>query len=67
MILKPDGNTFTDEENEKFSFFYSRIGSVGRALDCREGGRRFDSLGGPILRVLNITEKRRYFLCPANG
>ena len=31
----------------------SRISSVGRVLDCRTGGRGFDSRGvRPILRVL---------------
>ena len=29
-----------------------RISSVGRAVDCRAGGRGFDSGSGPILRVL---------------
>ena len=57
MILKPDGNTFTDEENEWLSFFYNRIGSVGRALDCREGGRGFDSGGQTNTQGLKITEK----------
>ena len=34
--------------------FFDRISSVGRALDCREGGRGFDSRGWAITPVLKI-------------
>ena len=44
-----------------------RISSVGRALDCRAGGRGFDSLGRTISEGLNITEKWRYSLCTPTG
>ena len=37
--------------------FFDRISSVGRALDCREGGRGFDSRGWAITHGLKITEK----------
>ena len=30
----------------------ARISSLGRALDCRAGGRGFDSREGPILQVI---------------
>ena len=44
-----------------------RISSVGRAFDCRAGGRGFDSRGPTNTQGLKITEKWRYFLCPAGG
>ena len=44
-----------------------RISSVGRALDCRAAGRGFDSRGRTNTQGLKITEKWRYFLCPAGG
>ena len=44
-----------------------KTSSVGRALDCSAGGRGFDSRGRINTQGLKITEKRRYFLCPANG
>ena len=31
--------------------------TVGRALDCRAGGRGFDSRGGTNTQILKITEK----------
>ena len=34
-----------------------RISSVGRALDCRAGGREFDSRCRTITQGLKITEK----------
>ena len=34
-----------------------RISSVGRALDCRAGGRGFDSQGRTNTQGLKITEK----------
>ena len=34
-----------------------RISSVGRAFDCRAGGRGFDSRGRTITQGLKITEK----------
>ena len=34
-----------------------RISSVGRALDCRAGGRGFDSRGRTNTQGLKITEK----------
>ena len=34
-----------------------RISSVGRAFDCRAGGRRFDSRGRTITQGLKMTEK----------
>ena len=36
---------------------FDRISSVGRAFDCREGGRGFDSRGWAITHGLKITEK----------
>ena len=44
-----------------------RINSVGRALDCRVGGRGFDSRGRTNTQGLKITEKWRYSLCPESG
>ena len=44
-----------------------RISSVGRAFDCRAGGRGFDSRGRTITQGLKMTEKWRYFLCTASG
>ena len=38
-------------------FNRGRISSVGRALDCRAGGRRFDSRGRTNTQGLKITEK----------
>ena len=35
----------------------SRISSVGRVLDCRTGGRGFDSRGQTNTQGLKITEK----------
>ena len=35
----------------------SRVSSVGGALDCRVGGRRFDSCDWTNTRGLEITEK----------
>ena len=41
-----------------YSFFVrGRIISVGRALDCRFGGRGFDFQGWTITQGLKITEK----------
>ena len=40
----------------------SRISSVGRALDCRAGGRGFDFRSRTNTQGLKITEKWRYFL-----
>ena len=34
-----------------------RISSVGRAFDCRVGGRGFDSRGQTITQGLEMTEK----------
>ena len=34
-----------------------RISSVGRAFDCRTGGRRFESRGRTITQGLKMTEK----------
>ena len=44
-----------------------RISSVGRAFECRTGGRGFDSRGRTITKGLKMTEKWRYFLCTASG
>ena len=44
-----------------------RISSVGRAFDCRAGGRGFESRGRTITQGLKMTEKWRYFLCTASG
>ena len=38
-------------------FNRGRISSVGRALDCKAGGRGFDSRGRTITQGLKITEK----------
>ena len=48
-------------------FNRGRISSVGRAFDCRTGGRGFDSRGRTITQGLKMTEKWRYFLCTASG
>ena len=46
----------------------SRISSVGRVLDWRAGGCLFDFRGWTNTLGLKITEKWRYYLCPAaNG
>ena len=37
-----------------------RVSSVGRAFDCRAGGRRFDSPGRTNTRGLKTTEKEIY-------
>ena len=42
-----------------------RIRTVGRALDCRVWGRRFDSWGWINTQDLEITEKWKYFLSTA--
>ena len=39
------------------SFHRRGISSVGRALDCREGGRGFDCRGRTNTQGLKITEK----------
>ena len=44
-----------------------RISSVGRALNCRGGGRGFDSRDRTNTQGLKIAEKWRCFFCPANG
>ena len=44
-----------------------RISSVGIALDCRAGGRGFDSRDRTNTQGLKITEKWRYSLCTASG
>ena len=49
------------------SFNRGRISSVGRAFDCRTGGRGFESRGRTITQGLKMTEKWRYFLCTASG
>ena len=43
------------------------ISSVGRAHDCRAGGRGFDSRDWTITQGLKITEKRRSSLCTSSG
>ena len=48
-------------------FDHGRISSVGRALDCRAGGREFNSRDWTNTQGLKITEKWRYCLFPANG
>ena len=48
-------------------FDRGRFSSVGRVLDCRAGGRGFDSRGRTNTQGLKITEKWRYSLCPAGG
>ena len=47
--------------------YRGRIISVGRAFDCRAGGRGFDSRDRTNTQGVKITEKWRYFLCLANG
>ena len=44
-----------------------RVSSVGRAFDFGAGGRGFNSQGRTNTQGLKITEKWRYFLCPAGG
>ena len=41
--------------------YRGRFSSVGRALDCRAGGRGFDSWGRTNTQGLKITEKWRFF------
>ena len=48
-------------------FNRSRISSVVRALDCRAGGRGFDSRDGTNTQGLKMTDKWRYCLCCADG
>ena len=55
------------ESNNHVPRLRGRISSVGRALDCRAGGRGFDSRGRTITQGLKMTEKWRYFLCTASG
>ena len=43
------------------------LNSVGRVLDCKAGGRRFNSRGWTNTQGVRITEQWRYCLCPANG
>ena len=71
-MLTRQGWLETGNEAEKWYIFIyilsSRwISSVGRALNCRVGGRGFDSLGRTNTQGLKTTEKWRYCLCPANG
>ena len=42
-----------------YSYFPNRgrISSVGKVVDCRAGGRGFDSWGQTITQGLKITEK----------
>ena len=40
-----------------YFLFRGRIGSAGRALDCRAGGRRFSSRGWTNTQGLKVTEK----------
>ena len=56
----------TKRTNSFRSFIAGLAQSVERLTVEREVAGSIP-LAGPILRVLNITEKRRYFLCPANG
>ena len=44
-----------------------RISSVGRALNCRAGGRGFDSRDRTNTQGLKIAEEWRCIFCPANG
>ena len=48
-------------------FDRGRINSVGRALDCRAGGRGINSRGRTNTQGLKIVEKLKYYLCPLNG
>ena len=47
------------EQNREFEIKFNRgrISSVGRALDCRAGGRGLDSLDRTNTEGLEITEK----------
>ena len=65
LSLAPPVQSYT--ASNKPSCYCSRISSVGRALDCRAGGRRFDSWDWTNTQGLKITEKWMYCLCPANG
>ena len=69
-MLTRQGWLATGSEAEKWYIFIyilsSRwISSVGKALNCRLGGRGFDSLGRINTQGLKTTEKGRYCLCPA--
>ena len=44
-----------------------RISSVGRALNCRAGGRGFDFRDRTDTQGLKIAKEWRCFFCPANG
>ena len=48
-------NILRRSEMQKFN--RGRTSSVGKALDCRAGGREFDSRGRTITQGLKITEK----------
>ena len=47
----------TNVSNVFLILYRGRIISVGRALDCRAGGRGFDSRGRTNTQGLKITEK----------
>ena len=51
-----DSNVKTEQAYEKFKI-KGRISSVGRALDCRAGGRGFNSRDRTNTQRLKITEK----------
>ena len=51
-----DSNVKTEQAYEKCKI-KGRISSVGRALDCRAGGRGFNSRGRTNTQGLKITEK----------
>ena len=53
--------------SSKIQFNRGRISSVGRAFDCRAGGRGFDSRGRTVTQGLKMTEIWSYFLCTAGG
>ena len=49
----------------KLNLNRGRISSVGRVLECRVGGRKFNSRGQTNTQDLKMTEKWRYYLCVA--
>ena len=57
FCLQFQGLTNNNDSFVPFPLLHGRISSVGRALDCRAGGRGFDSRGRTNTQGLKITEK----------
>ena len=67
LMSKGRGVLFPNECWQLAEFNRGRNSSVGRAFVRRARGRGFDSRDRINTQGLKITEKWRYFLCPANG